>query len=92
MATPSESKKSGLEDRRKGSPHILVTLEQLEFLADQASERTITKIYAEIGQKVTRRAVLAVGASVVALSAWMTDAVKIDPSKLLSAVSAVEKK
>jgi hypothetical protein len=92
MASRPEQKRTDLEDRRKGSPHILVTLEQLEFLADQASERTLTKIYAEIGQKVTRRAVLTIGASVVVLSAWMSDAVTINPSKLLAAVSAVEKK
>ena len=66
-------------DRRKNCEHFLITDQQLETLADEAAQRAIDKIYAEIGSNVAKKLSLAIGAALATIYAWLTGLVQFGP-------------
>jgi hypothetical protein len=92
MAPTHQGEKRQTYDRRRDTPYIVISSEQLAALADSAAEKAINRIYTEIGKRVTRKAILVIGGSMVAISAYVTDAVKIDMSKFLMTVQPVAAK
>lgn len=50
---------------------IVLTEEQIEQIAERAAERALEKVYASIGRSVVTKMLWAIGATVLALAAYL---------------------
>jgi hypothetical protein len=61
-------------ERRSAYP---LTEEQLDAIAERAAERALEKVYASIGKSFVTKALWVIGASLLALAAWLKGSGKL---------------